>query len=116
MHITEISWIQLTLIEVGAMSHVAAFCAFLRDNAKPTRAIHGDREPHQSRDGETKREFPRARLPAQVVHYRRELRGVMEDVPPDIAPGMLAKTAKVNFKQTFKVHKEESHFVPGARC
>jgi hypothetical protein len=115
MHINDISWAQLILIEVGAMFQIAALCAFIKETAKPAGTVAGAREARFVHHEETKCRLPDVPIPAQVIHHHRELHGVMEDAPAGVSPGKLAKTSKVNFKQTLKIHKEERPFVPSVR-
>jgi hypothetical protein len=103
IHINEISWAQLILIEMGAMFQLAALCAFVKEAAKPNRVIPGARESQIVHEEEARCKLSEAPLPAHVVQSHRETHGVMEDAHADVAPGRLAKTAKVNFKQTFKM-------------
>jgi hypothetical protein len=115
IHINEIGWAQLILIQIGAMLQVAALCTFIRESAKTPRVVPGAHEEEVAHEEEARCKLPETHQPAQVVHYHRELHGVMEETPGDIQPGKLAKTAKVNFKQTFKAHKEERPYTPSVR-
>ena len=118
IHITEITWVQLLLIETGAMLQVAAVGFFMRDSAKPDHIVRGAREVEIAHDEMAKCKLPElheTHAPAKVVQYQRKIEGVMEDVPADIRPGDLLKTAKVNFKQSLKPSTGERPFVPNAR-
>ena len=103
--LNEITWAQVVLIQAGAILQIAALITFIRDTSKPARAINSARE-EAADEHEARRKLPAAPAPTHVVHYERELHGVMEETPADIEPGKLAKTAKVNFKQSFKVRRE----------
>ena len=109
IHLTEITWVQLVLIQVGAVLQLAALVTFMRDSSKTPHAVPGAHDAEVAHEEEARCKLPETHVPAQVVHYHRELHGVMEETPGDIEPGMLAKTAKVNFKQTFKAHRDERY-------
>jgi len=115
IHVNDVRLAQLVLIEVGALLQLAALGTFMRESAKPSREVPGVREAQLAHLQELKCKLPETPRPATVVQYERELHGVMENVPEDIRPADLVKTAKVSFKQSLRPYPMEKSDKPAAR-
>jgi hypothetical protein len=102
LHLTDITWIQMLLIEVGVVLQVVAIYAYFKGIAYYRQAHHGDHEP------ELKEERERDFQTAGDAHSRQKLsaRAEGQRAPGhnhEFKAGRLTRTAKVGgFSQSFK--------------
>jgi len=103
--ISEISWAQMILIEVGAMLQVAALCASIRDSSTNRHLPDSHDEPDEAHHEPFGSSITRKNDPAQSLrHYEENSRA---DTHEPVKAGNLVKTKKVHFVQSFKSKKPD---------
>ena len=94
IHLTDISWTQWFLIEVGALLQVVAICAYVKD-AAANRGFAGHSDDTTANEEEADSAAKSGR--AQADH------------PAANNGGHLVRTAKVKFVQSFKFREQDSN-------
>ena len=102
IHLNDLTWTQVILIEAGVMLQLGAFFALMRETNNHRGHLHSEAEAgHAAEEG----------MESHPVDKDAETNTVPmpeEDLHPEIKAGQMMRTSKVAFKQSFKFREQAS--------